>query len=189
MTAEKDRIRVLEAEVEAVRARLRSVVYVFDEEGVPIFNDGNDEGFTPMELHEPVTAEYVRKLYQKIKDDPELDATDFAHPAWWRGEEAGVRGVVRLLRKALKGEPGGVTSVETGLEPLRADIHRLVESVRDDIADAKSICGGDGIGCEAFRGYYGENVTRRHRKCGHCPMAALASTIEAIEKMKGAGDG
>lgn len=34
-------------------------------------------------------------------DDPELDATEGAHPAWWRGHDAGAAGVVKALAALL----------------------------------------------------------------------------------------
>lgn len=34
-------------------------------------------------------------------DDPDLDGTDHAHPAWWRGSDAGAIGVLRRWRRAL----------------------------------------------------------------------------------------
>ncbi len=33
-------------------------------------------------------AELAAKELEQLKDDPSLDATDAAHPAWWRGQEA-----------------------------------------------------------------------------------------------------
>lgn len=43
------------------------------------------------------------------KDNPENDGTDAAHPAWWRGEKAGVEGICHTLNKVLdiKASPFG----------------------------------------------------------------------------------
>jgi hypothetical protein len=41
-------------------------------------------------------------------DDPETDATDAAHPAWWRGNHSGSLGVTRALAKILKDGKIGV---------------------------------------------------------------------------------
>lgn len=52
----------------------------------------------------------------QLQDDPELDATDFAHPAWWRGEEHGVEMTVRALMRVLdEGHQGtfGSPALET----------------------------------------------------------------------------
>ncbi|WP_421580867.1 hypothetical protein [Shinella sp. M31] len=35
-------------------------------------------------------------------DNKELDGTDVAHPAWWRGNDAGVLGAVGVIRRALE---------------------------------------------------------------------------------------
>lgn len=39
-------------------------------------------------------------------DDPEMDATDGAHPAWWRGCDYGVEQVCRIIGAVLDGDPG-----------------------------------------------------------------------------------
>lgn len=49
----------------------------------------------------------------------------------------------------------------------------------NDLEDAKVVCGGDGLGCDAYRDYY-DSPARRHRKCGQCPMDALVSTRAAL---------
>src|SRR5574343_54598 len=35
------------------------------------------------------------------KDDPTTDCTDLAHPAYWRGEEAGMKGTIKLVKEAI----------------------------------------------------------------------------------------
>lgn len=40
---------------------------------------------------------------QKPRDDPDLDGTDGAHPAWWRGNDAGVDGACMRIEEALDG--------------------------------------------------------------------------------------
>lgn len=51
-------------------------------------------------------ASYVRgnTFVAKVEDNPENDATDFAHPAWWRGNDAGVFTLCTLINKILDGE-------------------------------------------------------------------------------------
>lgn len=36
---------------------------------------------------------------EQVTDDPSLDGTDGAHPAWWRGQDAGVDGAAAVLEK------------------------------------------------------------------------------------------
>jgi hypothetical protein len=38
-------------------------------------------------------------------DDPYMDGTEGAHPAWWRGNEAGVLAVIKIINKALTLHP------------------------------------------------------------------------------------
>jgi len=56
---------------------------------------------------------------------------------------------------------------------------RLRNAIRLDIEDANVTCGGDGLGCKAFRPYY-DNPERRYRKCGQCPMDALSNVREVM---------
>ena len=63
---------------------------------------------------------------------------------------------------------------------LEAEVEWLRAAIRLDIEDAQVTCGGDGMGCKAFRPYYGDDQERRYRKCGQCPMEALSNVREAM---------
>lgn len=82
----------------------------------------------------------------------------------------------------------GVTSIgretATTLHDLWFISERLRQAIENDISDAKSQCGGDGLGCETFRQYY-DNVERRYKKCGSCPMNVLANVRAAIAIKEG----
>lgn len=84
--------------------------------------------------------------------------------------------ILRALELALFEEEG---------KPLGNAISRakallaVVEAANGDIENARATCGGDGLGCPAFRSYY-KTPEQRWRKCGQCPMDALAGTIEAL---------
>lgn len=52
----------------------------------------------------------------RIDDNPFWDATDAAHPAWWRGNDAGVQAVVERLTRTLDG--GDTGSGVFGYPPL-----------------------------------------------------------------------
>ena len=41
------------------------------------------------------------KKIDKCWDDPQCDATDFAHPAWWRGEEWSCNMFCKMIDKIL----------------------------------------------------------------------------------------
>lgn len=65
--------------------------------------------------------ERLRKL-----DGPVFDATDAAHPAWWRGEKYGSQQAARKVRKILDGGDDGVgVSSDPDLEKIRRDILAL----------------------------------------------------------------
>jgi uncharacterized protein (DUF433 family) len=84
------------------------------------------------------------------RDDPELDATDGAHPAWWRGNDAGVAGACRVLAAVLDGSDGG--SGVVGSEPLEMLRRRLIgqreelERLRARVAELEHLRGETGDG-------------------------------------------
>lgn len=45
--------------------------------------------------------EFWRNKAKELKDDPEFDATDAAHPAWWRGNDYGVLQTVSVINKII----------------------------------------------------------------------------------------
>ena len=56
-------------------------------------------------------------------DFPFYDGTDGAHPAWWRGEEHGVRAVVQRLQETADGHDDGAGGFGyPALERLRRSI-------------------------------------------------------------------
>lgn len=72
-------------------------------------------------------------------DNKELDGTDAAHPAWWRGNDAGVLGAVGVIRRALEegrcpetGNAGlselckRVVSTQSDLHSLRGNVSYVV---------------------------------------------------------------
>jgi len=73
-------------------------------------------------------AEAEVKRLRLAWDDPEMDATDGAHPAWWRGNDAGVAGAVGIVTEALD-EPLPLAGCVGGadLERVRQRIAALRE--------------------------------------------------------------
>ena len=69
----------------------------------------------------------LRALIQLAKDDPEMDATDFAHPAWWRGNDQGVIVLCGMINKILDGNDAGHG---TSHEPWESTRRRLVALTR-----------------------------------------------------------
>lgn len=62
-----------------------------------------------------------------MEDDPELDCTPFAHPAWVRGQEYGVLGAVMRVKEALKGEGGIGVLGSNELQEVCDKIRELVK--------------------------------------------------------------
>ena len=121
-----ERLAAAEAEVK----RLNDVV---DEHAGDAARAGLERAKTERKLRE-ATEEIVR--VSLAYDDPSLDATDGAHPAWWRGSDAGVAGAVRIINEALDGPlplvgcVGGadLERVRQRVAALRARAQRLVEA-------------------------------------------------------------
>lgn len=85
------------------------------------------------ELQQSASDEVIelRAEVERLRDDPECDATDLAHPAWWRGNDAGVHATVEVIRRVLdSGLDGGVSGYKP-LQEIRERVERLRESQRD----------------------------------------------------------
>lgn len=81
--------------------------------------------------------ELLSEVYLSHKnDDPELDATDYAHPAWWRGEEHAVEMLVHRMEKILDGKDSeaGIMG-HAGLEKVRRRIIELVKFKKAAVGD------------------------------------------------------
>lgn len=82
------------------------------------------------------TMNAIPSKLQALRDDPESDATDAAHPAWWRGEEYGAFEMVRMVEKILAGQDSGCgMKGNAKVEKARRDLISLVTALRD--AEAK----------------------------------------------------
>lgn len=64
-------------------------------ENIPLINAAFTALYSLDDAQERLNAVY---------DNPELDGTDYAHPAWKRGDDHGALAVTRRLRKILDGE-------------------------------------------------------------------------------------
>ncbi|MBV5345851.1 MAG: hypothetical protein JZU63_10235, partial [Rhodoferax sp.] len=68
-----------------------------------------------------------RRCARTLADDPTLDGTDNAHPAYWRGEDAGVRGTLMRLQQILDGKDDGSGVLgDPKLESFRRRLMQLV---------------------------------------------------------------
>lgn len=83
-----------------------------------------------------------RFLLAKLQDNPEWDATDAAHPAWWRGEEYGACQAARLITDVLSGKdvgkgamhpiPGEMRDSVLALKKERDELKRQVEELIEE---------------------------------------------------------
>ncbi len=84
----------------------------------------------------PYVTEQSNQVIESVAviDDPEWDGTDFAHPAFFRGEQYGGRGTVELILQTLGGDSGGTCSNER-LQLARDRITALLRE-RDQAREA-----------------------------------------------------
>ena len=66
-------------------------------------------------------------------DNPDNDCTELAHPAWFRGQAAGIDGVIYSLNKdidnALEGKEFVGVCTHKKLQELRERIHSIIKGV------------------------------------------------------------
>lgn len=77
----------------------------------------------PHEICDDMGRRTVRMFY----DDPAMDGSDAAHPAWWRGNEVGVLTVVRIVNALLDREPHRGTFGCSELEQMAQRIVSLTK--------------------------------------------------------------
>ena len=70
----------------------------------------------------------ARVVREALADDPELDCTDFAKPAWWRGEAYGSSAAIAAMARILDGKDDGNGVAN---EPWQSVRTRLREAMRD----------------------------------------------------------
>ncbi len=91
---------------------------------------------------------------RSARDNPELDCTDLAHPAYWRGEEAGVRDACGSIARALQGDIAG-----TCREPLQ-DIRERVAAAVSARAEEQQKAKWDSFAGALWREQSAQNVRR-----------------------------
>lgn len=123
------------------------------------------------------------------RDRPETDATDYAHPAWWRGNDAGVAAVVAMLSKHLDGEPVVGTVNYAPLQAVRARVAALLTQRDAAIAERdrmRAFCEKVATPCSEplnSAWLYRDKESRRHfqAELRREARAALTSAKEAGE--------
>jgi len=67
-------------------------------------------------------------------DNPDLDATDGAHPAWWRGCDHGSIRTAKVLQRVAEGE----VSCATGIPPTLAAAAGTIEALRARVVELEA---------------------------------------------------
>lgn len=98
----------------------------------------------------------------------------------WAAQQA----EIERLRHDNEVSAAAVDSYMGTADQLARDLDRadkVIDAVRQDIAEAKATCGGDGEGCATML-KYAHHATRERRwaKCAHCPMDALTAMLKAL---------
>lgn len=71
--------------------------------------------------------------YKRMQDDSQWDATDAAHPAWWRGEKYSAYQAAKLIANILSGEDICKGVMNEPLETMRRSVIKLKRE-RDKLA-------------------------------------------------------
>lgn len=85
------------------------------------------------------------EMYELVPDDSELDATDGAHPAWWRGRDHAVNVLCQKINEILDGKDNGEGVSSEPWESTRRKllnaaylVHRLEKAEKEIYAGRKN---------------------------------------------------
>jgi hypothetical protein len=116
-------------------------------------------------------------LTQPARDDPELDGTDAAHPAWWRGQQYGADAICREVNKILDGN-GNESGV--GHEPLESTRRRLfallAQPARGEVSEAEVVA-AESVRVEFLKrvvAYGSMGLEERHNRAMRAALEAAA---------------
>jgi len=126
----------------------------------------------------------------QVQDDESLDGTDDAHPAWWRGHDAGVDGTIKRVLMMLDGkDDGGGTARYKEYQDMRKRILALVKrqhpATKFNVGDKGYIVTDDGKDIfsitieEVFNAIRHKNENYKEYK--------VLSSAEAAEWVRGGG--
>lgn len=130
----------------------------------------------------------LRTLLAGHWDDPELDLTDGAHPAWWRGNDAGVHGALDRVKEALDGKYDGETAGPYFGSQRLMDVVQRIMQLRQWVNDLQS---GLHINCVYCGHRYGpgesgavpaEALNAHIRGCPKHPLSKAIKVLQDIEK-------
>jgi hypothetical protein len=68
-----------------------------------------------------------------MADDPEMDCTDFAHPAWWRGYDYAAADAVREVNEILDGTGELHGTCNEPWESLRQRLARIARTLNNKL--------------------------------------------------------
>lgn len=102
-----------------------------------------DNDWTRALVERDETIAQLRADIERLRDDPEADATDFAHPAWWRGQDYCFAVMCKEANEILDGkEPTGTCNEPW--ESLRQRLWRLRAPTGDAVEEAWKLSGWKG---------------------------------------------
>lgn len=134
--------------------------------------------------------EYMRRLLSALsdapapqeaapgEDDPEFDATDAAHPAWWRGNDRGVESTCEALNRMLDHPEKPIGFAYDPLHTLAKRIRALTATSLPPI-----LCGACGSVLDVRR------VDGRYLATGYCPACPDPASPALRMPAQAFGDG
>jgi len=87
-----------------------------------------------MSLAEQIFIRRYGLILIKLRDDPQWDGTDAAHPAWWRGEKYGAWEATRLIADVLSGKNKCTGRMNEQIEIVRDSVFKLKQE-RDELKE------------------------------------------------------
>jgi len=81
----------------------------------------------------------IKEKQKEYWDDSQLDATDAAHPAWWRGENYGCYMSAKLIANILSGKETGKGIMNEPVETMRKSVIKLKQE-RDELLKEEQNC-------------------------------------------------
>ncbi len=130
----QDRVEELAAEVQELKAELRMASDGASKNYWIWQGDGEDylESLTCPVL---ISASALLEMAKRLPDHPECDATDAAHPAWWRSHDHTFQVLCYKLDEILQGKDDGRGIASEPWETLRRKLLQLVKEGTSKDAD------------------------------------------------------
>jgi hypothetical protein len=179
------------------RSQCTPSIHVTQDGGIGINVGGTVKVRTLREWHAAMNPDQSIRIAEleaelaSLRDDPEFDATDAAHPAWWRGHEHTTAVFCQLVNEILDRKPDGGGIASQPWEATRKRLHELVAQLAALDEKIAELAGA----CRAAHGLLDEHLAgmirlgHQKRNCGTLTesneqeMSAVIADVERVKAM------